>query len=165
MSSGVQMLAPPQRFMYEYGCFVSFWGNFDLMMETLIWHLSGTDPIKSCREINRLTSGVKHQRLTQLLMDVSPEAATALDRVFDVAKRNDWVHGVVLNPRGDFSLLTRFRVQKNPFKVENTPIGFNWSFHEFYEAYGQFEQSVERALGIDMRVMCDDYLRAVQRHG
>lgn len=164
MNSGVRLLAPPQRFMYEYGCFVSFWGNFDLMMEALIWHLSSTDPITNCQRINKLPSGAKHQRLTQLLMVVSPEAATALDRVFDVAKRNDWVHGVVLNPGRDFSVLTRFRVHRNPFKVENTPIDFNGSFHEFYEAYGQFEQSADRALGIDTIAVCDEYIRAVQQH-
>ncbi len=151
--------------MFEYGCFVSFWGNFDLMMEALIWHLRSTDPITNCREINNLSSGPKHQRLTQLLMDVSPEAVVALDRVLDVARRNDWVHGVVLNPRGDFSLLTRFRVHKNPFRVENAPIDFDASpFQEFYEAYGQFEQAVASALGIDTMAVCNEYIRAVQRH-
>ncbi|MDE0234480.1 MAG: hypothetical protein OXM62_05695 [bacterium] len=53
MSSGLRRLAPSQRFMYEYGCFVSFWGNFDLMIEALIWHLGSTDPITNCQGINK----------------------------------------------------------------------------------------------------------------
>ena len=65
--------------MYEYGCFVSFWGNFDLMMEALIWHLHSTGPITNCREIHKLTSGAKHQRLTQLLKLVSQEAEFVSD--------------------------------------------------------------------------------------
>ena len=151
--------------MYEYGCFVSFWGNFDLMMEALIWRLRSTDPITNCREINPLPNGVKRQRLTRLLKDVSPEAVSTLRHVFDVAERNDWIHGVVLNPRGDLSVLTRFRVYRNPFRVENTPIDFTASpFHEFYEAYRQFEKTVDSALGIDTKAMCNEYLIAVQQH-
>ncbi len=150
--------------MYHYGCFVSFWGNFDLMLEALIWHLRNTDPSTNCRETNKLTSGAKRERLIELLQDESPEAVVALHHVFSVAERNDWVHGVVLNPRGDFSVLTRFRVHKNPFKVENIPIDFNGPFQEFYEAYGQFEQAVDCALGIDSQAMCNEYLRAVQQH-
>jgi len=163
VSSGLRRLTPPQRFMYDYGCFVSFWGNFDLMMEALVWHLRNTDPITNCREINTLTSGAKHERLTELLKDVSPEAMLALHRVFSVAERNDWIHGVVLNPRGDFSVLTRFRVRKSPLKVENTPIDFGGPFQEFYEAYGLFTEAVDRLLGIDARAVCDEYLGAVQR--
>ncbi len=132
------------------------------MMEAIIWNLRGTDPITDCREINKLASGRKRQRLTPLLMDESPEAVTALNRVFDVAERNDWVHGVVLNPRGDFSVLRRFRVHRDPLKVENTPIDFDRPFEKFYEAYEQFGQAVDCALGIDTRAMCNEYLRAVQ---
>ena len=150
--------------MYEYGCFISFWGNFDLMMEALIGHLRNTDAVTNCREINKLTSGRKHKRLIQLLKDVAPEAVTALERVFEVAERNDWVHGVVLNPCGDFSLLTRFRVHSNPFTVENTPIDFNSSpFQEFYEAYQRFERALDCALGVKTIVLCNEYLRAVQQ--
>ena len=160
----LRLLAPAQRFMYEYGCFVSFWGNFDLMMEALIWHLRNTvDPVTNCQEINRHSSGVKHERLIGLLKDVAPEAETALHRVFDIAERNDWVHGVVLNPRGDFTVLTRFRVYKNPFKVENTPIHFSSSpFQEFYEAYQEFEKAADYSLGVSTKALSDEYLRAVQ---
>ena len=108
----LDLLPPAQRFMYEYGCFAAFWGNLDLMMEeALIWHLeSADDATTSCQNVNRLTSGEKRHRLTPLLERVSPDAVSALDHLFDVAGRNDWIHGVVLNPHGDHSRLTRFRV-------------------------------------------------------
>ena len=162
-SSGIRRLAPAQRFMYEYGCFIAFWGNFEMMMEGLIWHLRCTSPITNCREINGLPTAVKRQKLTTLLKNRSPEAVTALDRVFDVAERNDWIHGVVLNPRGDFAVLTRFRVHRSPFKVSNTRIDMNESFDEFHDAYRVFHQSVDSALGIDTVAICDAYLQAVQQ--
>ena len=89
----------------------------------------------------------------------------ALERVFEVAERNDWVHGVVLNPREDFSVLTRFRVpREGSFRVENTPIDFDSSpFQEFYDACGQFERAVASALKIDLRALSDNYVTAVQQ--
>ncbi|MDE2984761.1 MAG: hypothetical protein OXU69_08645, partial [Gemmatimonadota bacterium] len=136
-----------------------------IWVEALIWHLGSTDPITNCQGINKLPSGAKHKRLTELLKDLSPEAVGALRHVFDMAERNDWVHGVVLNPRGDFSVLTRFRVHRSPFSVENIPIDFTASpFQEFYEAYRRFEKTVDSVLGIDTKAMCNEYLRAVQQH-
>ena len=43
----ISQLAPAQRFMYEYGCFIVFWGNFEIYMETVIWRLSNDDPIET----------------------------------------------------------------------------------------------------------------------
>ena len=166
INSSLGSLAPPQRFMYEYGCFVCFWGNFDLMMEALIWHLSkACSPSSNCRAINKLASGAKRGRLTPLLKSESPEAVAALDHLFSVAERNDWVHGVVLNPNGDFSVLTRFRAYSNhePFRVENVRIDFDSSpFQDFYEAYQRFEREVDRSLGLNTVGMCNQYIRAVQ---
>ena len=151
--------------MYEYGCFVSFWGNFEMVIEALICHFNKTKPVTNCREVNKLPTGKKHNRLKKILRCKSPAAVTALNRVVDVAERNDWVHGVVLNPRGDFSKLTRFRAhhKESPFRVDNTPIDLSDSpFKEFYEAYEQFEQTLNSALGRDIKAMVDEYLIAVQ---
>ena len=165
VSRGLGSLAPSQRFMYEYGCFVSWWGSFDLMMEALIWHLENkANPVTNCREVNKLTSGAKCKRLSPLLENVSPASVSALDRLFDVAERNDWVHGVVLNPCKDFSVLTRFRVYNEPFRVENRHIDLNSSpFQEFYEAYQRFGREVDCALNLDTGALCNDYIRAVQQ--
>ena len=159
----ISNLSSAQRFMYEYGCFVSFWGNFDLLMEALICRFEAANPIANCQEVNQLTSGRKRDRLHPLLNKNIPEAALALGRVFDVAERNDWVHGVVLNPCGDFSTLTRFRVKKKPFKVENTPIDLGSSqFAEFYDAALAFERVVERFLHVSATDLGNAYLTAVQ---
>lgn len=163
--SDPESLSPAQRFVYEYGSFMVFWGNFDLMMEALIWHLERPDnPIASCRSVNRLSSGNKRARLNSLLLErEAPKAVRALDKLFDVAERNDWVHSVVLKPNGDFSVLTRFRVH-TPFRVENKPIDLESSpFEEFYEAYGRFESEVDNALGLSALALGNEYLREVQQ--
>ena len=158
----IQLLSPPQRFMFEYGMFISFWGHFDLMMETAICHLAQSDPIENCKSINRLTSGEKRRRLTPLLTVVSPDAVQVLDQVFDIAERNDWIHGVVLNPRKDFSTLTRFRVHSNPFSVENVPIDLSSNpFAQFYDAYEHFEEALERTFKVNIIDMCNSYVSAI----
>lgn len=161
----IDMLAPAQRFMYEYGAFVSLWGNFDLMMETLIWHLGNiSDPVANCKKINGLTSGRKRQCLTPLLeRHASPEAVAALDHVFNVAERNDWIHGVVLNPGWDYTMMTRFRVYSQPFRVENKPITIKENmFEDFYDAFERFEHEADRALGVSTVGLCNNYINSLQ---
>lgn len=138
----LQTLAPSQRFMYEYGCFVAFWSNFEMLMEVAIWKESGADAKTNCEQVNGLTAGKKRQRLSQIYQTNGATAKlAALDDLFDVAERNDWIHGHILNPNGDFSVLTRLRVKINRgvMDVSNTPIQFTANqFQPFYDAYQQF---------------------------
>ena len=162
----LSQLTSAQRFMYEYGCFVCFWGNFEMYMEVVIWHLSNDDPIENCRKINTKTAGVKRKELRRLLCkDGRQDVIDALDQVFDVAERNDWLHGVILNPDRDYSRLTRFRVyhEKNTISsVENTPVDLDISpFDEFYQAYDKFGNIVDSTFGVSISV-CDDYIRKLQ---
>ena len=149
--------------MYEYGCFIAFWGNFDLVMEALICHLSEDDAVTNCQRINKFPSGKKHKRLARLLEGLAPHTKVALDRVFAVARRNDWVHGVVLNPHGDFSVLTLFRATNQPFSVTKFPIDTRSSpFDEFYEKCEQFVNGVDGALRINTMDIANKYLRELQ---
>lgn len=139
----LQGLHPAQRFMYEYGCFAAFWSNFDMMMEVAIWRLTRRTPIENCREVNRLTAGQKRRILTGLLIARNESAKMeALNKVFEIAQRNDWIHGHILNPNGDFSRLTLLRVTIDgcKFAVTNKDIDLNASpFGDFFDAWAEFE--------------------------
>ena len=149
--------------MYEYGCFISFWGNFDMVMEALIGYLCGKDATTNCSKINRRSSGRKREQLARMLKARAPQAREARNLVFDLARRNDWVHGVVLNPYGDFSKLTLFRAKQEPFSVTNSPIDFSSSpFESFYEAYKLFVEAVDGSLAINTIDLVNRYLRQVQ---
>ena len=160
----LSQLSPAQRFMYEYGCFVSFWGNFEMYMEVVIWHLTNDDPIENCRKINPMTAEPKRKALCRLLREKDrQDVIDALDKVFDVAERNNWIHGVILNPAGDFSLLIRFRVPRDKTRSPIvTILDLDISpFDEFYQAYHEFEKIVGRSFSIDVSV-CDDYIKKLQ---
>ena len=160
----LSQLSPAQRFMYEYGCFVSFWGNFEMYMEVVIWHLTNDDPIENCRKINPMTAEPKRKALCRLLREKDrQDVIDALDEVFDVVKRNDWIHGVILNPAGDYSRLIRFRMPRGKDSLPKvTPVDLDISpFKGFYQAYHEFEKIVGSAFGITVSV-CDDYIKKLQ---
>ena len=120
---------------------------------------------ENCRKINKKTAGGKRKALCRLLQNAGEQdVIDTLEQVFDVAERNDWIHGVILNPNGDFSRLTRFRVHhdKDPMLVENTRLDLGISqFDEFYQAYAEFENIVDSTFGVNVSV-CDDYIRKLQ---
>ena len=171
-SNAVSRLAPVQRFMYEYGCFMTFWGNFELYMETAIWHLrkkvcgEQISRLSNCREINTKMAGCKRNRLNELLKCTGrQDAIDAVNAVFDVADRNGWVHGHILNPNYTFERFTKFRVIKKKgqtAQVENKPVKLDPdSFASFYTAYLDFENMVTSAFGIGVNE-CNDYITKVQ---
>ena len=147
--------------MYEFGCFTAFWSNFELMMEVGIWLHTGRPAKENCKLVNLKTAGVKKNLLKEILLDKQlTEAQDALENVFSVADRNGWVHGHVLNPNGDFSRLTRLRVELNgnDVKVDNTTIDFSVSpFVSFYSAFGEFEAKS----GIS-KEKCNEYIALLQ---
>ena len=169
-STLLSQLPPAQRFMYEYGCFVTFWGNFEMLMEVVIWKLSGRNAIDNCHKINKnkKTAGLKRDELRRLLKSAGQQdVIDALDRVFKKAERNDWIHGVILNPDGNFSRFTRFRVHynKNTFAVKNCPVNLTKSpFDKFYQVCDDFEKIVERTFGISRSVYNDYIIELQARH-
>jgi hypothetical protein len=156
-----QTLHPAKTFMYEYGCFAAFWSNFELLMEVAICEATGKSAKDNCKEINPKTAGIKKKILQDHLQSLGRQnVAEALEAVFSVADRNGWLHGHILNPNKDFSLLTRLRIEKNgdDLVVTNTPISFDTSpFQAFYEAYGHFE-----ILSGISKERCNKYISEIQ---
>ena len=157
----VQHLHPAQKFMYEYGCFAAFWSNFEMLMEVAICDLAERDAVDNCKLVNTKTAGQKKQILQNLLIAAGrKDAHDSLQAVFDVADRNGWLHGHILNPNGDFSVLTRLRVEKRgeDVVVSNNRISFDTSpFEVFYRAFGGLEDQ----LGLS-KERCNDYIRSLQ---
>lgn len=148
-------------FMYEYGCFTSFFSNFEIMMEVAIWKLEGTAAKANCITINKMTAGQKKRKLESLLQKNNMvKEIDALNKVFDSVDRNGWIHGCVLNPKGDFSILTKLRVVINgsSISVSNDQIDFdNSPFDAFYNAFGEFEEALKLS-----KIECNDYLKKIQ---
>jgi hypothetical protein len=156
----LQNLAPAQRFMYEYGCFMSLWSNFELMLEVAIGRIMDRSPRENCAALVNHPAGAKRKILDSLLPHDSAQAE-ALVNIFEVSARNDWVHGTVLNPNGDFSVFTLLRVKKidGALTVTNEIIEFSGTlFDDFYSAYDQ----VMHAFQITTQEM-DSYISEIQR--
>lgn len=133
-------------------------------MEVCIWKLKGGKPIDNCCRINPMSAGEKRDELLPLPKAKGhTESAHALDKVFDDAGRNDWIHGCVLNPRGDFSKLTKFRVRKRgnaDIHVTNEPTDLvSDPFKAFHMAWEAFETAALKELGVDVET-CNAYLVA-----
>jgi len=158
----IDTLAPSQRFMYELGCFVAFWSNFELLMEVAIADLLARDAKTNCRLVNPWTAGRKMRELERLLSDQGRTGIVErLRAVFDIADRNSWIHGHILNPVGDFSRLTRLRIRVEPgdaLRVTNETVAFDVSpFEQFYAAYQKFHQAT--GISVDR---CNQYIRDLQ---
>lgn len=149
-------LSPARKFMYDYGCFTSFWSNFDILLDVAICKFGNIDPKTHCLS-RSLTSGQKKTELEKYITD--PAILGKLQAVFDAAERNDWIHGHILNPDGDFTRLTRLRIDTKSKTITNSPIVFSPSpFDGFYAAYGEFQA----ALGITIDE-CNDYIAKIQK--
>jgi hypothetical protein len=129
--------------MYEYGCFLSFWSSFETMVEIAIAERSGMTDATAHIVLSSLNFSAKSEILCALLKRSGEERQrAALSKVASAVKRNDLVHGTVLNPKGDFSemrLLTR-RVKRG-YRSKNTLLDPN-SFAPFYKALCEFEEAL-----------------------
>lgn len=151
----IDELPPAQKFMYEYGCFTSFWSSLDILLDVAICKFSGQDPKTYCLS-RSLTSGQKKVELEKYIAD--PIILGKLQVVFDTAERNDWMHGHILNPNGDFSKLTRLRINTKSGAVTNETINFSVSpFEGFYKAFEEFRS----VIGITV-AECNDYIEKIQ---
>ena len=130
-------------------------------MEVGIWVLTGRQAKENCRIVNPETAGTKKVILEKLLLGKGQkETLEALHEVFEVADRNGWIHGHVLNPNGDFSRLTRLRVQRQGtgLKVANSLIRLDVSpFAAFYLAYEAFQIKLDIS-----SEKCNEYITSLQ---
>ena len=158
-----------QQFMTQYGMFLTCWGNFEVYLEVLYSRFKELDCSKkipyldTCREINVLDFRGKCTMLTDLLRKLGKQdIIDAVNKVVDVANRNTWIHSHVISPDENFKSLTRFRVDRNTKLVQVEPIDFDESpFEMFYEAYGEFEETVLRSSNLNWE-MCSMYLHTVR---
>lgn len=160
--SSLNALTPPQRFMYDYGCFMVFWSNFDVVLEVAICKAISRSPRENCSALAWLTTGQKRAVLEGALAAHETDRRASLAAVFAAVDRNGWVHGTVLNPKGDFSQLTRLRVRKDrssgDVTVTNGPVDFSTSpFDDFYPSDERFMQT----FAISVRD-CNEYIQAIQ---
>ncbi len=158
-----------QKFMTQYGMFVTCWSNFEVYLEVLYLRFKELDCSKkipyldTCREINVLDFRGKFTMLTDLLRKLGKQdIIDAVDKVVDVANRNTWIHSHVISPDENFKSLTRFRVDRKTKRVQVEPIDIDESpFKMFYEAYGEFEETVLRLSNLNWE-MCSMYLDTVR---
>jgi hypothetical protein len=152
-------LPPAHKFLYEYGCFTTFWSSFDLMMDIAICKLKSQQPKAYCLSGKYKASGDKKRELETLLIALNDtNSLQKLQAVFDAAERNDWIHGHILNPHGDFTKLTRLRIDTKNKKITNLTIDLTSNpFEQFYAAYAEFESAI-----CITKSECDQYITQLQ---
>ncbi len=110
-------VTPLDVFTYEYGRFLMAWGHFEIRSECLIWYLrkrvlrEAISALRNCREINPLPMKAKRKKLRNLLLRAEqPDVLKVVERMYENADRNGWVHGHIMLDDGNSKNVTRFRL-------------------------------------------------------
>ena len=164
---GLEKLSPTQRFIFEYGRFIILWNDFDLLLEVLIWHLrtevfdERTSYSTFYREVNSMRMWEKRSEVVHLLRRANKQdIIQSVNKVYDVADRNGWVHGVIVSieqliPNGLLRFNPKNDERRHPditnVKLDALP------FEKFSEALGQFENLVREEFEITAQT-CFSYL-------
>lgn len=173
-SAAVFDLDTRERFIYEYGLFVLEWNAFELYVEALIWYVrskrlkEGVNCIQNFRKINQLSPNKKRSALIDCLRRINEsDVLDAVNKAYDVAERNQWIHGLVIpikvkegeEHEEDTWLLYRFNKVKNRPKFVRITESDHGDrlFVEFHEAWRGLKSAAERAFGFLMDV-ADYYL-------
>ena len=161
-----------RKFMMELGGFLIDWGYFEMQIEVLIWHLTKKEennlsPLANCRKINILTGHSKCRILKQLLRKTShQDVLDALEKAYNIADRNDWIHGHIMEAGHNFEQIARFRYVKDE-GLDYKPLSLDmYPFYEFNDVVTEFGKMIEKAFGITVSTI-DDYMRSAiqeQRH-
>ena len=160
-----------RKFMVEYGGFLISWGNFELRIEVLIWHLKkvkeNLSPIDNCAKINVLSGYHKCETLKSLLQEPShQDVRDALEKAYNIADRNGWIHGHIMHAGDNLEQVARFRYVNNEgldFKILSPDPS---PFYEFNHAVTEFEKVIESSFGITVSTI-NAYMRSAiqeQRH-
>jgi hypothetical protein len=146
----LSLLHPAQRFIYEFGAFAIWWSNLDLIMEVSVAKLEGRSAEANAELFAGTTSGRRRGMLTDVLRRRKLAGPLAeLDRIFALAERNEWVHAQILNPNGDFSRFTRFRVTKDSSGITATNVEVSFEPNQFAAFYTALDD-VQRALDVSV---------------
>ena len=152
------------RFIYEYGRFILEWNSFEFYVEALIWYVRAKrlhyelSCTQNFREINHLPPNAKRGTLIDYLRRINEkDVLDAVNNVYDVAERNKWIHGFVLqimDKEGDehndatWRLFRLNKVNNRPKLIhitESDPDGD--VFVDFHEAWTRFRSKAEHAFG------------------
>ena len=170
LDKGLDKLSPIQRFIFEYGRFLLRWNDFDLLVEVLIWYLrtkvfnERTSYSTIYREVNSMQMRAKRSEVIHWLRRANKQDVIhAVNKVYNVANRNGWVHGVVIdidqltpnallrfNPEND----ERRQPHVSTVKLDTLP------FEEFSEALDEFWKLVQEEFEITANT-CFGYLLSV----
>jgi len=107
ISKAVKELEPVDRFTYDFGRFVLDWNSFQFYIDALVWHIR-TEFLNekiSCynnfREMRQLQSWEKRKVFLSYLRRIGrQEVMKAAKEVYEIAERNEWIHGVVIHFTG-----------------------------------------------------------------
>ena len=156
------------KFMMQYGAFLSNWGYFEMQIEVLIWHLTKTkennlSPLANCRKINALSGHSKCERLKPLLRKTShQDVLDALEKAYNIADRNGWIHGHIMQYGHNFERIARFRYDKNE-GLDYKPLSLDmYPFPEFSDVVTEFGKVIEKAFGIAESTI-DDYMQLAKK--
>ena len=171
LNKGVSKLSPIQRFIFDYGLFLLDWNDFDVVLEVLIWHLrtkvlnERISYSRNYRDVNSMQVREKRSELRYLLRYAKRnDVIEAIDKVYDVADRNEWIHGKIFY--FPMSLLDDRVIRFNPDKPERrsprretVPLDSS-AFEDFREAYNEFLTVINQAFDFE-GTWCLDYLYSV----
>lgn len=177
ISEAVFDLDDRERFIYEYGRFILEWNALEFYIEALVWYIrskrlhQGVSCTQNFHEINELSPNRKRGTLMEYLKRIRErDLLTALNEVFDVAERNNWIHALVFSIKekegGEYEDDTWLWYRLN--KVGDRPkllqltesYGGGSPFVEFHEAWNRFRSAAERSFGFLVDV-ADYYLVAL----
>ncbi len=176
-SAAIFDLDDRERFIYEYGRFILEWNALEFYIEALVWYIrskrlhQGVSCTQNFREINKLSPSKKRGTLMDYLKRIRErDVLTALNEVFDVAERNNWIHALVFPIKekegGEYEDDTWlwYRLDNagdRPKLLQLTEsYGGGSPFVEFYEAWNKFRSAAERSFGFLVDV-ADYYLDAL----
>ena len=170
-SEAVFELDAEERFIYEYGRFILTWNFFEFYVEALVWYFrtkylhEDLISTQNFREINHLsTTRKRYTCMSYLKRSRRKDVIAALEKVYDVAERNKWVHGMVIPDRyvdedGEKRVtLYRFNMVNNrPQTVILAEANvFGSPFEEFHEAWTSFRSMAQSAYNIPTEIDVDD---------
>ncbi len=171
LNRGLSKLSPLQQFIFDYGLFLIEWNDFDILLEALIYHLrtkilnERISYSRNYRDVNSMQVREKRSELKYLLRYAKRhDVIEAIEKVYDVAERNEWVHGKILYFQ--LSSLADAVIRFNPDKPERrfpqavtVPLD-SLPFAEFREAYNECWTVISQVFDFDGNT-CVNYLLAV----
>ena len=173
LNKGLSKLSPLQKFIFDYGLFLLEWNDFDILLEVLIYHLrtkvlnERISLSRNYRDVNSMQVREKRSELKYLLQYAKRhDVMEAIEKVYDVADRNEWVHGKMLYFQLP-SLADRV-IRFNPeqpdrryAKTVNVSLD-SIPFTDFREAYDECSTVICRAFEFDGNT-CLKYLLALDQ--